>query len=135
MALGLAVRADLDGLRLAGRGLGFIVAAVVEGDLLQASRALEDLAVDGVSRRRLAPAAIAPRLVEPVDLGLDLAFDLLERLAERVGIDGGAVVLGDESRGRAAVDGDGLAALEQGSDTAVPPEPQNGSSTMSPGLV
>ena len=109
----LAFRADIDRLGLAVGGLGLIDAAVVERDLRQAARALEDLAVDGVSGGGLAAATVAAGLVEPVDLGLDLSSDALKGRAERVRIDRRAMVLGDEGRRGAAVDGDGFPPIQE----------------------
>ena len=77
-AIGLAGRADVHGLRFAGGGFGLLGAAVIERDLRQAARALEDLAIDRVAGHGLAAATIATSLVKPVDLFLELPALLSE---------------------------------------------------------
>src|SRR5208337_5149653 len=82
--------------------------------LRQAAWALEDLAIDRVARHGFAAAAIATCLVEPVDLALDGSLHSLKRRTKFVRVNGGAMILGDECSGRAAVDGDGFPTVQQG---------------------
>ena len=110
----MAVRADLDlpGLAFGGGALNFHT--VEQGDFFQAARALEDLGIDGVRGGRLAAAAVAAGLIEPVYFGLDSGFQFLKGFLQGVHIHWRTIVFGDKGRGRAAVNGNRFAPFHQG---------------------
>jgi len=107
------VRASIDLFRFPLGCLTIGRHTVEQRHLLQTARTLEYLRVNRVGGRGLAPTAVAARLVELLHLRLDLALQLLESRLQLRRIHRRAVILGDEGRGGAAVDGDGFAPLHQ----------------------
>ena len=118
MTFFVTMMADVDFLGLAFGRFPIDLHAIEQSHLLQTSWSLEDLGIDRVGRGRLATVSVAARLVKPVDLRLDLAFEFLERLLEFVHIHWGALVFDDERRRGAPVNGNSLGLFHESSKSS-----------------
>lgn len=110
----MAVRANIDRFWFSRRSLALHFRAVEQGHFFQATRAAKDIRIDRIGRGCLAVAAVAARLVPPVQLGLHLALQFFKGALQLVHVHGGAVILGYKSCGWGEVNRDGCAPVHQG---------------------
>jgi hypothetical protein len=113
VALLVTVRANVNLFGLTSRCATLDFCAIEQGHFFHATRALEDLRIDGVASNCLPTTAIATSLIQPVDLWLNIARKILERALKAIHIHRCAVVLGYKGRCRAPINGDGLTALHE----------------------